>query len=181
MGQAMGGGGDEPAGDGILASLRGRYEDGTEELSVIAAAAGMTGQALALHARRAGWKLRKPARKRQAGTRETIARLKSLLQQRLSELEAQIGTLSEEATAATSERDIRAMNTLVRTLEKVLELERKERTQRARQRKARRDFDDAERDALAEKLEGLRRELQQQEDEAPDADPADPGSAASQP
>ena len=81
--------------------------------------------------------------------RETIGRLKALLQQRLGELEQQIGSLTEQATAATSERDIRAMNTLVRTLEKVLELERKERAQRAQQRKPERRFDDAEREALA--------------------------------
>ena len=76
-----------------------------------------------------------PAKKAQ-GTRATLARFKALLQQRLSEFEAQIGTLSAEASAATSERDIRAMNTLVRTLEKVLELERKERARRIRQTQA---------------------------------------------
>ena len=162
MGHEMSGGGDEPAPDGFWASVRQRYEAGKEQVSAIAAEAGMTAQALTNRARRAGWKLRGSAKKKQVGTRETIARLKALLQQRLSELEAQIGTLSEQATAATSERDIRAMNTLVRTLEKVLELERKERAQRARQRKAHREFDDAEREALADKLEGLHRELQQQ-------------------
>ena len=46
-----------------------------------------------------------------------------------------------------SERDIRAMNTLVRTLEKVLELERKERARRIAKRKHDKRFDDAERDA----------------------------------
>jgi DNA anti-recombination protein RmuC len=102
-----------------------RYEDGKEQVSAIAAEAGMTAQALTNRARASGWKLRSAAKKKQIGTRETIARLKALLQQRLSELEGQIDTLSEQATAATSERDIRAMNTLVRTLEKVLELERK--------------------------------------------------------
>jgi hypothetical protein len=161
MGQAMSGGGDEPAPDGFWASARQRYENGKEQVAAIAAEAGMTAQALTNHARASGWKLRGAPRAKQIGTRETIARLKALLQQRLSELEAQIGTLSEQATAATSERDIRAMNTLVRTLEKVLELERKERAQRARQRKAYREFNDAEREALADKLDGLHRELQQ--------------------
>lgn len=161
MGQAMSGEGDEPAPDDFWASARKRYEDGTEQVSAIAAEAGLSTQALIAHARNSGWKLRGPAKKKQAGTRETIARLKALLQQRLGELEAQIDTLNEQATAATSERDIRAMNTLVRTLEKVLELERKERSQRARQRKAYRVFDDAAREALADKLDGLHRELQQ--------------------
>jgi hypothetical protein len=165
MGQAMSGGGDEPAPDDFWASVRQRYEDGKEQVSIIAAEAGMSAQALTNRARASGWKLRSAAKKKQIGTRETIARLKALLQQRLSELEAQIGSLSEQATAATSERDIRAMNTLVRTLEKVLELERKERAQRARQRKAHREFDDAEREALADKLDGLHRELLQRRSE----------------
>jgi hypothetical protein len=51
------------------------------------------------------------------------------------------------------------MNTLVRTLEKVLELERKERARRTAKRKLERRFDDAEREALAEKLMGLQREI----------------------
>ena len=92
------------------------------------------------------------------GMDETIQRLKSLLQQRLTDLETQIGALGEAASAASSERDIRAMNTLVRTLEKVLELERKDRAQRGKQRKLHRGFDDAEREALADKLDALRRE-----------------------
>ena len=176
----MSGGGDELAPDGFWASARRRYEDGREQISVIAAEAAMTAQALTTHARAHGWKLRGAAKKKQIGTRETIARLKALLQQRLSELEAQIGTLSEEATAATSERDIRAMNTLVRTLEKVLELERKERAQRARQRKLHRDFDDAEREALAEKLAGLHRELRQEAGDGLVEDSADPAGDAPQ-
>ncbi len=180
MGQAMSGDGDEPAPDGFWASARQRYEDGKEQVAAIAAGAGMTAQALTNHARASGWKLRGAAKKKQIGTRETIARLKALLQQRLSELEAQIGTLSEQATAATSERDIRAMNTLVRTLEKVLELERKERAQRVKQRKAHREFNDAEREALADKLDGLHREMQQHSAEEAVADSADPAGGASQ-
>ena len=156
----MSGGGDGPAPDGFWATARQRYEGGNEPVSAIAAEAGWTAQALTNRARAEGWKLRgKP--KKNTGTRETIARLKALLQQRLSGLESQIGDLNEQATAATGERDIRAMNTLVRTLEKVLELERKERSQRKQQRKAHKQFDDAGREALAAKLDGLHRELQQ--------------------
>jgi hypothetical protein len=137
----------------------------------------MTAQALTAKARALGWRLRRAVQK-SAGTRETIARLKNLLQQRLTELEAQIGALGEAASAATSERDIRATNTLVRTLEKVLELERKERLQRSRQRKAQRQFDDAEREALAEKFMALHRELHPDAAEAgvePMADPSGEG------
>ena len=155
----MSGAGDEPAPAAFWARVRERYEDGRESVSAIAADAGITRQALTIRARREGWRLRASPKKKQGGTRETLARFKALLQQRLTEFEAQIGTLSAEASAATSERDIRAMNTLVRTLEKVLELERKERARRIAKRKHERRFDDAEREALAEKLAGLQREL----------------------
>ena len=158
MGDGMSGGGDGPAAEAIWASARQRYEQGAEAVSAIAADLRITAQALTTRARTLGWKLRGTTKKKKAGTRETIQRLKSLLQQRLSELEAQIGVLGEAASAASSERDIRAMNTLVRTLEKVLELERKDRAQRSKQRKLSRDFDDAEREALADKLDALRRE-----------------------
>ena len=159
MGQAMSGNGEEPLPDAFWASVRQRYEAGKESVSAIAAEAGYSVQALVSRARAGGWRLRGSTSRKAIGTRETIARLKALLQQRLGDLETQIGALGQAATAATSERDIRSMNTLVRTLEKVLELERKDRAQRSKQRKQQRQFDDAEREALAEKLEGLRREL----------------------
>ena len=158
----MSGDGDEPAPAAVWARVRERYEHGIEALASIAGDAGITRQALVVRARAEGWKLRGYVQSRTAkpqGTRATLARFKALLQQRLTEFEAQIGTLSAEANAATSERDIRAMNTLVRTLEKVLELERKERARRIARRKQDKRFDDAEREALAEKLEGLQREL----------------------
>lgn len=162
MGEDMSGDGEEPAPAAVWARARERYEHGIEALATIAADAGITRQALVVHARSQGWKLRgyaKPWAAKAQGTRATLARFKALLQQRLTEFEAQIGTLSAEASAATSERDIRAMNTLVRTLEKVLELERKERARRIAKRKHDRRFDDAEREALADKLEGLQREI----------------------
>lgn len=159
MGQKMSGTGDEPLPAAVWAVVRQRYEEGRDAVSVIAAELGLTAQALAARARAQGWTLRRPASQKSIGTRQTIARLKMLLQQRLGDLENQLGELGEKATAATSERDIRSMNTLVRTLEKVLELERKDRAQRSKQRKQQREFDDAERDALAEKLEGLRQEM----------------------
>lgn len=156
----MSGAGEEPAPDAFWARVRERYEAGRESVAAIAADAGVSRHVLTVRARNGGWKLRgRPRPKTPAGTRETLQRFKNLLQQRLTEFEAQIGSLSAEANAATSERDIRAMNTLVRTLEKVLELERKERARRTARRKHERRFDDAEREALAEKLEDLQREL----------------------
>lgn len=156
----MSSGGDPPVSEVDWTSVRLRYEEGVEQVATIAADAGLSPQAMTARARALGWKLRGRTRAKVVGTRETIARLKALLQQRLAELEGQIGALTAEVTAASSDRDIRSMNTLVRTLEKVLELERKERAQRSKQRKQQHQFDDAEREALAEKLEGLRRELQ---------------------
>jgi hypothetical protein len=178
----MSGDGDEPAPAAVWARVRERYENGIEAVASIAADAGITRQALAARASQEGWKLRGAARARPGkaqGTRATLARFKALLQQRLTEFEAQIGTLSAEASAATSERDIRAMNTLVRTLEKVLELERKERARRIARRKHDKRFDDAEREALAEKLMGLQREILAERTrlDAAQAEPAGDASA----
>jgi hypothetical protein len=160
MGEQMSGAGTDPAPAALWARVRERYENGIEPVTAIAADAGISRQALSSRARAEGWKLRSaPQHAKPQGTRGTLTRFKALLQQRLTEFEAQIGSLSAEASAATSERDIRAMNTLVRTLEKVLELERKERARRIARRKHDRRFDDTERETLADKLEGLRREL----------------------
>jgi len=112
MGEDMSGDGEQPAPAAVWARVRERYENGIEALATIASDAGMTRQALVVKARAEGWKLRGhvPSRPtKPQGTRATLARFKALLQQRLTEFEAQIGTLSAEASAATSERDIRAI------------------------------------------------------------------------
>lgn len=167
MGQAMSGGADEAADESLWASARQRYEQGIETVAAIAAELGMSSAALIRKARNGGWKLRGARKPKAAKTPDTIARLRNLLQLRLTELEQQIGALGAEATAASSERDIRALNGLVRTLEKVMELERKDRSRRSRERKQFRALDDAERDALAAKLAGLRRELDAAGDHQP--------------
>ena len=184
MGEDMSGDGEQPAPAAVWARVRERYENGIEALATIASDAGMTRQALVVKARAEGWKLRGHVQSRPTkpqGTRATLARFKALLQQRLTEFEAQIGTLSAEASAATSERDIRAMNTLVRTLEKVLELERKERARRIAKRKHDKRFDDAEREALAEKLMGLQREILAERSRQAELDAADPPGEGDQP
>ena len=184
MGEKMSGDGDEPAPAAVWARARERYEHGLEALALIASEAGITRQALVVRARSEGWKLRgyaKPGAAKAQGTRATLARFKALLQQRLTEFEAQIGTLSAEASAATSERDIRAMNTLVRTLEKVLELERKERARRTAKRKHDKRFDDAEREALADKLMGLQREILAERSRQPEPDAGDARGEGDQP
>lgn len=103
-------------------------------------------------------------RTRQVPARETLARLKTLLQARIGDLEKEIDTLSAAAGASSSEKDIRAMNTLVRTLEKVLELERKDRAHRRKRRHAHRALDDTEREALAGRLEALERQRRDSDD-----------------
>lgn len=175
MGDGMNGG-DQSAAEVIWTSARGRYEAGREPVSAIARDLGLTPQALTARARADGWTLRSAVGRTKYNMRGTIGRFKSLLQQRLAELESQIGGIGEPASAVTGERDIRAINTLVRTLEKVLELERKERAQRSRQRKHHRQLDDAEREAFADKLAGLCRELRDGSAEPRPADPPGEGT-----
>ena len=169
--------GSEAADDERWAAARRRYEAGAETVAAIAAGLNVTAQGLTARAKARGWALRGGAAKPKAesqSTRATLARVRALLEQRFADFEAQIAGLSAEAGAATTERDIRAMNTLVRTLEKVLELERKERSRRKQQRHADRRFDDAEREALADKLDGLSREIEQARTAEPVATAGDP-------
>jgi len=137
------------------AALREAFEAGKSTVTELAKQAGITRQKLSVVAAREGWSGAPASKQKSQGTRDTIKRLKALLQQRLAGLEAQLGTLGQEASAASSERDIRAANMLVRTLEKVLELERKDRAKRSRSRKQHRALDDHERKALAERIAAL--------------------------
>ncbi len=101
---------------------------------------------------------RLPARKKSQTTRATIKRLKDVLQSRLAHLENQIDEIGVEITALGNERDIRSTNTLVRTLEKVLELEHKERKQRNQRARQNSKLNDAERDELARRIALLQEE-----------------------
>ncbi len=112
MGDEMSGG-DEPAAGPDWVRLRRDYEAGERPIAEIASEAGINWQKLALLAKREGWKLRNPARAKTEATRDTIRRLKTMLQGRLGELEAQIATLGAEATAASSEREIRSMTVVI--------------------------------------------------------------------
>jgi hypothetical protein len=154
----MSGGETTPPAEVDWARIRSDYETAARPLTELAAAAGLsTPQALVRHAARDGWASRRGRARRPVATRDTLARLKTLLQARLAELEGSIGDLSAAAGASSSEKDIRAMNTLVRTLEKVLELERKDRAERRKRRHKHASLDDAEREALAQRLEALQR------------------------
>ena len=162
------------------AAIRARYEAATETVAQIAADIDTTPHKLTLLARAEGWLLRTSRAKKSQSTRDTIKRLKDLLQNRLSQLESQIGEIGAEISALASERDIRATNTLVRTLEKVLELEHKERKQRSTRARQNRKLNDAERDELARRIEKLRLEQREldQIDEEPPSDGAADGVAA---
>jgi hypothetical protein len=142
------------AGDRLWADARAHYEDRARSIDALARELNLTRFQLVREARLRGWKLRTAAKA--AGTRATVQRLKELLQKRLAELEANLSKIGAEAGEASSEREIRATNLLVRTLEKVLQLERRERDTRARKRRSRIRFDDAERLELARRIEGLR-------------------------
>ena len=104
------------------------------------------------------------SKKASASPAATIRRLKSLVQARLAELETTLGRLGADVSASDNEREIRSINMLVRTLEKVLELESKERAGRLRRRHQHRQLDDARRDEIVRRLEVLH------------ADAGDPGS-----
>ena len=148
---------DEPSAGGLLwQQARERYEDPAQNLEAIAESLNVSRFRLVQEACKRGWKLRRA--RSSTGTRATIQRFKDLLHRRLGQLESQIGEIGDDISAANSEREIRATNTLVRTLEKVLELERKDRAHRARKRHERRSFDDAAREELARRISGLRRE-----------------------
>jgi hypothetical protein len=164
--------------------IKARYESGTEAVKAIAADAGLEPIRLSMKAKALGWLLRSRNKiattkktSKSETTRDTIRRLKDLLQSRLAQLEGQLGCIGEEITALTTERDIRAANTLVRTLEKVLELERNDRNRRARQSQDFKRFNEAEREALADKLEKLDREWREQKIAA---EAVDPGSVQPQ-
>ena len=149
-----------PAPQPVWDHIRLRYEQSQESVAQIAASIGLTSYALTHKAKAEGWLLRslkagKPAKPKPPSTRDTLRRLKDILQSRLGQLEGQINEIGAEINALSNERDIRATNTLVRTLEKVLELEHKERKQRSARARATRKFNDAEREDLARRIEAL--------------------------
>jgi ribosome-binding ATPase YchF (GTP1/OBG family) len=148
--------GDVSAGELLWQDTRERYEDPTQDLQALADELGLNKFKLVLEARRRGWKMRKSGKSAAQTTRATIQRFKELLQSRLALLETQINALGCDVSAANSEREIRAVNTLVRTLEKVLELERKDRSHRFKKLKERRDLNDTERDELVQRIANLR-------------------------
>lgn len=151
--------------------IRLRYEQAQETVAQIAASIGLSSITLSRHAKSEGWLMRmKPKAKRKSkkpeavkiqNTRDTIRRLKELLQGRLAQLEAQISSIGQDIDTLANERDIRATNTLVRTLEKVLELENKDRKQRQLRSRTTAKFNDSQREDLARRIANLEPEPNQ--------------------
>ncbi len=95
------------------------------------------------------------AKRKAETTTQTLQRLKDILNKRISHLESDLEQIGEDVKALSNERDIRAANTLVRTLEKVLELEHRERKNRAKRARESVRLNDAEREELARRIDGL--------------------------
>jgi hypothetical protein len=155
---------EQSAGALLWQGVRARYEDPSQNLKALADEIGVAPIKLSLEAKARGWTLRgaktAPHLKTRphstsTSTRATLQRFKDLLQTRLGQLENQLTALGEDISTIANERDIRATNILVRTLEKVLELERKDKSLRARKAAERRHLNDAERDELAQRIAHL--------------------------
>jgi hypothetical protein len=147
------------------ADVRARYENGTEPIKTIAESVGLTQVGLTMKAKAMGWLLRNrlkaPAAKgKKETTQALLKRLKDVLHNRLGNLESEIAALGDDVNKLSRESDIRNINTLVRTLEKVLDLEWKNRTSRTKRGTNTKPFDDAERAELAAKLARLGSEEQ---------------------
>lgn len=158
-----------PPDDPVWASIRLRYEQDQETVDAIASDVGLHRLGLANLAKKLGWALRgklkaapktappseKPVKAETPSN--TIKRVKEVLQQRLAELETQVKDIGEEVTSLNTERQIRSANILVRTLEKVMDLERKDRLRRRKETRDFKYFNDQQREQLAGKIEKLQR------------------------
>jgi hypothetical protein len=156
----------ETTGQPSWSALRVRYEAGDEKVKDIAASAGVTGFVLVRKAREQGWRLRtkvakaiaKATPKKHPTTRDTLLRLKDMLQQRVLQLEDEVKQIGQEVDALTSQRQIKSVNMVVSTLEKVLDLERKDKLKRKQHQRHFKHYDDEQRRLLAEKIARLEEE-----------------------
>jgi hypothetical protein len=174
-----------PPDDPVWASIRLRYEQDQEAVEAIADEVGLHKIGLAMLAKKLGWRMRGKPRilprslSRNETTAATMKRVKDILHNRLLELEEQIKALGCEVDAITSERQMRSTNLLVRTLEKVMDLERKERARKRRENELHKYFDDGQRQALADKIGRLRGSWAKRSTVIPSV--ADGGDGAEQP
>ena len=126
-------------------AVRLRYEGRDETVTVIAASIGMDQPELSRQAKRRGWTMRKPQQVKGASTSATIRRLKDSFQQRLHQFEG----------AASEKDDIRDTSTLLRSFERVLDLEQRHRKRKTRSQRETRRLNDAQRHELARRIVGL--------------------------
>jgi uncharacterized protein (UPF0335 family) len=162
--------GEKPDGEALpfnWEQLRARYEAGEEKVTVIAKSFGMAGIVLSARAKALGWKLRGgPAKAKRVvariskaakaeSTTATIRRLKDLLNDRIVRLETEIKEIGKDISQLSNEKQIRSVNMVVRTLEKVIDLERQDKLARKKSTRAFKLFDESQRGALAEKIERL--------------------------
>ena len=162
--------GQQPDGEALSIDweqIRARYEQGEEKVTAIAQAFDMAAITLSSRAKALGWKLRgvpakasrviariKKAAKGESTT-ETIRRLKDLLNDRIARLESEIKEIGKDIDQISNEKQIRSVNMVVRTLEKVIDLERKDKLARKKSTRAFKLFDENQRGALAKKIERL--------------------------
>lgn len=175
-------------------AIRARYEGRGEAVADIAAAFGLGVMELSSQAKARGWRMRSakarraaakapvpeaaagaPRRQPAPSTQVVIRRLKALVQARISRLEEEMKPQGREGGALDAERGIRATNTLARTLEKVLDLEHRDRKQR--KLKSRAAADDAGREELARRIAALASEGEGQGGEPGPQPAADPNLA----
>ncbi|MCA0433491.1 MAG: hypothetical protein LCH46_09515 [Proteobacteria bacterium] len=157
-----------PPDDPAWAGIRARYEKGEEKVKDIAAGIGLPGIGLSSLAKRLGWLMRGlPRVKRTAApkakakpetTRATILRLKEMLQTRVKQVEAELKDIGTELDAVKNERGIKNIGILVRTIEKVLDLERNDTLKRRKAIREFKYFDDEQRRQLAAKIDRLEAE-----------------------
>jgi uncharacterized protein (UPF0335 family) len=161
--------GEKPDGEALpnWDVIRARYEAGEEKVTMIAQAFGLAGITLSRKAKALGWKLRgSPAKAKRVisriskaakgeSTTETIRRLKDLLNDRIARLETEIKEIGKDIDQLSNEKQIRSVNMVVRTLEKVIDLERQDKLAKKRNTRAFKLFDESQRGALAEKIERL--------------------------
>jgi uncharacterized protein (UPF0335 family) len=184
--------GEKPDGEALpnWEQIRARYEAGEEKVSVIAQAFGMASITLSRKAKALGWKLRgAPAKAKRVivriskaakgeSTTETIRRLKDLLNDRIAKLESEIKEIGKDIDQLSNEKQIRSVNMVVRTLEKVIDLERKDKLARKKHTRAFKLFDEGQRGALAEKIERLEEDW---EGHAPVTGTGNAGSGGTEP
>ena len=149
-----------PPDDGAWQHIRARYEQSQETVKQIAESIGLSGITLSQKAKALSWTLRSKIKletkvtvaSKAETTTATIRRLKDMLQSRIKRLELQIDDIGKDISGLANEREIRAVNTLVRTLEKVLDLERKDRSKRKKTDIEFQRFDEQQRLDLADKI-----------------------------